>query len=135
MDTLAGTVSRHSYGPGAFDLDEPWTVVVDELPHYPDGLTVSADGDLWVAQFGGSSIRRHATTGELVDVVTIDAGQATCPGFVGADLDILAITSGREGLESWSDESGAIFLADVDATGLPETRWPGSTTTPYWKVG
>ena len=101
----------------------------------PDGLTVSADGDLWVAQFGGSSVRRHAPTGELIDIVTIDAAQATCPAFVGPDLGILAITSGHEALETWSDNSGAIFLADVGATGLPETRWPGSTTTPYWKAG
>ena len=77
-------------------------------------------------------MRRHAPTGELLDVVTIDATQATCPAFVGPDLDILAITSGQEGSETWSDQSGAIFLADVGATGLPVPRWPGSTTTPYW---
>ncbi len=128
-------MSRHSYGSGEFDHDEPWTVVLDALPNFPDGLTVSADGDLWVAQFGGSSVRRHAPTGELIDIVTIDAAQATCPAFVGPDLDILAITSGHEALETWSDNSGAIFLADVGVTGLPETRWPGSTTTPYWKAG
>ena len=134
VDTYAGTVSRHSYGVGAFDRDEPWIVVLDDLPSYPDGLTVSTDGDLWVAQFGGGSVRRHAPTGELIDVVTIDAGQATCPAFVGPDLDILAITSGHEALENWSDGSGAIFLADVGATGLPSGRWPGSTTTPSWKA-
>lgn len=132
VDTYAGTVSRHSYGPRGFDTDEPWAVVLDDLPHYPDGLTVSTDGSLWVAQFGGSSVRRHASSGELLDVVTIDATQATCPAFVGPDLDILAITSGQEGMTSWSDHSGAIFLADVGAIGLPVPRWAGSTTTPYW---
>ena len=132
VDTLAGTVSRHSYGPGPFDGDEPWTVVLDDLPHYPDGLTVSADGSLWVAQWGGSSVRRHAPSGELLEVVTVDATQASCPAFVGPDLDLLAITSAQEGLASWSDHSGAIFLADVGATGLPVPRWPGSTTTPSW---
>lgn len=131
VDTLEGTVSRHSYGPGSFDDDEPWTRVLDDLPHSPDGLTVSADGSLWVAQWGGSSVRRHAPTGELLEVVTVDATQASCPAFVGPDLDLLAITSAQEGLASWSDHSGAIFLADVGATGLPVPRWPGSTTTPY----
>ena len=132
VDTLAGTVSRHSYGPGRFDRDEPWTVVLDDLPHYPDGLTVSADGSLWVAQWGGSSVGRHAPTGELLEVVTVDATQASCPAFVGPDLDLLAITSAQEGLTTWSDHSGAIFLADVGATGLPVPRWTGSTTTPSW---
>ena len=43
VDTLANTVSSHSYGPGAFDHDEPWRVTIGDLPAYPDGLTVSTD--------------------------------------------------------------------------------------------
>ena len=98
VDTLASTVSRHSYGPGSFDMTSPGLVVLDDLPHSPDGLTVSADGTLWVAQWGGSSVRRHAPTGELLDIVTVDATQASCPAFVGPDLDLLAITTAQEGL-------------------------------------
>ena len=132
VDTLANTVSSHSYGPGEFDQDEPWTVVLRNLPHFPDGLTVSEDGSLWIAQWGGSSVRRYTPTGELLDIVTVDATQASCPAFVGPDLDILAITTAQEGLSGWTDASGAIFLADVGATGIPVTRWRGSTTIPYW---
>jgi sugar lactone lactonase YvrE len=132
VDTYAGTVSRHSYGPGAFDTEEPWIVILDAFPNHPDGLTVDAEGALWVAQFGGSSVRRHSESGELLDLVTVDATQATCPAFVGPSLETLAITSAQEGLTSWSDRSGAIFLAEVGATGLPVPRWAGSTTTPYW---
>lgn len=132
VDTLAGTVSQHSYGPGPFDHREPWLPILDNLPAYPDGLTVDSAGALWVAQWGGSSVRRHAPTGELLAVVHVDAVQASCPAFVGARLDRLAITSAQEGLDHFDDRSGAVFLADVDATGLPAHRWAGSTTTPYW---
>ena len=132
VDTVANTVARHSYGPGPFDLDEPWVTVLEDLPHFPDGLTVDSDGMLWVAQWGGSSVRRHAPTGELLDIVEVDATQASCPAFVGPDLNTLAITTAQEGLKDWTDQSGAIFLADVGATGLPVPRWRGSTTTPYW---
>jgi sugar lactone lactonase YvrE len=65
--------------------------------------------------------------------VTVDAAQASCPGFIGSDLDVLAITTAQEGLDSWTDQAGAIFVADVGTTGLPAPRWPGSTTTPYWR--
>ena len=134
VDTLARTVSRHSYNSGPFDRREPWVTVLDEgdLPAYPDGLTIDRDGMLWVAQFGGSSVRRHAPTGELLDLVTVDAGQVTCAQFLGPELDRLAITSGWEGLDSVSDSTGAIFLAEVGVTGLPAERWTGSTITPYW---
>lgn len=132
VDTLANTVSRHSYGPGVFDLDEPWLPVLTDLPHFPDGLTVSRDGSLWVAQWGGSSVRHHATSGELLDVIGVCATRASCPAFIGPDLDILAITTAQEGLEDWTDASGAVFLAPARATGLPTPRWRGSTTSPYW---
>ncbi|MGA7149516.1 MAG: SMP-30/gluconolactonase/LRE family protein [Microbacterium sp.] len=132
VDTLANTVSSHSYGPGDFDLDEPWVSVLTDFPHFPDGLTVSRDGSLWVAQWGGSSVRRHSPSGEVLAVVTVFATQASCPAFIGPDLNILAITTAQEGLEDWADASGAIFLAPVAATGLRTHRWRGSTRTPYW---
>ena len=132
VDTIPGTISRHAYGPGPFDHDEPWVVVLDDLPAHPDGLTVDADGMLWVALWGGSSVRRHAPTGELLDIVEVDATQASCPAFVGPDLDLLAVTTAHEGLENWTDQSGAIFLAATGATGLAAPRWRGSTTTPFW---
>jgi sugar lactone lactonase YvrE len=134
VDTFAKTLARHSYGPGAFDVAEPWVTVIDGFPHLPDGLAVDSDGNLWVAQFGGSRVLQYTPGGELLDEVAIDAPQATCPAFVGPALDILVITSGHEGRDRWTDRSGAIFLADVGVSGLPVTTWPGSTTAPYWKA-
>lgn len=133
VDTLANTISRHSYGPGDFDVDEPWQIVLRDLPAYPDGLAVDADGNLWVAQWGGSSVRRHAPSGELLGIVSVHATQASCAAFVGPDLDTLAITTAQEGLERWTDASGAIFLASPGATGFRTPRWRGSTTSPYWQ--
>ena len=132
VDTIAGTVSSHSYAAGAFDHDEPWAHVLTDFPHFPDGLTVGADGTLWVALWGGSSIRHHSLTGELLDVVTVDAAQASCPAFIGPGLASLGVTTAQEGLQDWTDASGAIFLAEVGAAGLPVPRWAGSTTAPYW---
>jgi len=132
VDTIANTVSSHSYGPGAFDHAEPWVPVITDFPHFPDGLTVAADGTLWIALWGGSSVRHHSLTGELLDVVTVDATQASCPAFIGPDLTTLGITTAQEGLKDWTDASGALFLAKVGATGLPVPRWAGNTTNPYW---
>lgn len=77
---------------------------------------------------------RYSSTGELVDEISTDATQATCPAFVGPGLDILAITTAQEGLDVWADKSGALFVAHPGATGLTVPRWAGSTVYPYWAI-
>lgn len=134
VDTAARAVSSHPYGFGPFDHIQPWVTVLDgnDLPTHADGLTVDSEGMLWVALFGGAEVRRYSPTGDLLDIVTVNAAQVTCPGFVGPNLDRLAISTAREGLEEFLSDDGAIFLADVGVTGLPGHRWAGSTTSPYW---
>lgn len=134
VDTYAGTVASHSYGRNPLDVAEPWVTVLDDLPAHPDGLTVDAEGALWVALWGGARVNRYLPAGTLLATVEVDASQPSCPGFIGDALDILAITSGQEGLESFSDRSGAIFLADVGVRGLPPHRWAGSTSAPFWVI-
>lgn len=132
VDTLANTVSRHPYGGGSFDLDEPWMPVLTDLPHFPDGLTVDAEGMLWVALWGGSGVRRYAPTGESLEIVEVDAAQVSCPAFIGPELSTLGITTAQEGLADWTERAGALFTADAGVAGFPSPRWRGSTTTPYW---
>ena len=67
------------------------------------------------------------------DIVEVDAAQASCPGFVGPALDVLAITTAQEGLDEVTDQAGAIFVAEVGVTGLPPLRWAGSTSAPSWR--
>jgi sugar lactone lactonase YvrE len=133
IDTLAGTLSSHSYTSGPFDHSEPWHTVVSDFAHFADGMTVDAAGDLWVAQWGGARICHFAPDGSYIDDIQVSATQPTCAGFVGQGLNRLAITSARKGLETPPDDSGALFLADVGERGLPEYRWAGSTARPYWE--
>jgi len=134
VDTFARTVSTHSYGEGAFDATEPWVTLIDEFEGYPDGLTVDATGMLWIAEWGASRVRRHSPAGVLLDTVSVDAAQVSCPGFVGVGRDILAITTAQEGLTEFTDRAGALFVAHVGAVGQPPHRWTGSTTSPYWSA-
>jgi hypothetical protein len=46
--------------------------------------------------------------------------------------ETLAITSAQDGLAEFSDQSGAIFVTEAPVPGLPEHRWAGSTSQPYW---
>jgi len=136
IDTLSGTLSRHSYGvsfgDGDFDVNEPWVTVIDDFPSYADGMTVDAHGDLWVALWGGSRVSRYASDGRRIGDIAVNATQPTCAGFVGPSLNRLAITSARKGLTDVTDDSGSLFVGDVGAIGKLEYRWAGSTAAPYW---
>ena len=124
VDTFGKTISALR--------DGAWVTVLDSFTGYPDGITVDSDDRVWVAQYGAAMVQRFTLDGELLETVEIGTSEATCVGFIGADLGMLAITSGRE--EATDDLAGAIFVADVDATGAPENRWAGSTSAPYWTI-
>lgn len=133
VDSLAGTVAAHSYGPGPFRTDEPWDIILDGFEATPDGLTVDTDGHLWVAEWGAGRVRQFRTDGTLLQTVQVDAPQTTCPAFVGEKLDILAITTATTGLDQPAQAgSGFLHLAHPRAKGQPTPRWPGSTRNPFW---
>lgn len=101
----------------------------------PDGLAVDVEGCLWVAFFGDGQVRRLSPRGEVlesIDVIEVDAPNATCPTFVGHGLDRLVITTARfrmtEEAISRYPLSGAVFVADVPVPGVAVPAWSGRVT-------
>ncbi|MFI7544840.1 SMP-30/gluconolactonase/LRE family protein [Actinoplanes sp. NPDC049599] len=82
----------------------------------PDGLTVDADGFLWVALFGGGAVRRYRPDGQLDRIVPVPARQPTSVCLAGSRL---VVTSGRGGLGEPGADDGAVLVADAGAEGLP----------------
>ena len=64
----------------------------------PDGLTVDADGCVWVAMWGGSALRRFTPDGEPDAVLPVPVSQPTSCAFGGPGLADLYITSASVGL-------------------------------------
>jgi sugar lactone lactonase YvrE len=92
----------------------------------PDGLTVDAEGGVWVALSNGGAVRRYASDGALDAVIEVPAKKVTACAFGGARLDQLFITTSREGLEPDSDAlAGALFRAVVGVRGLPVREFAG----------
>ncbi len=91
---------------------------------YPDGMTVSQDGDIWVCHFFGGRISRYGSDGQLKCQFRLPVSNITSCAFVGPGLTQLAITTARKALTPEQLEreplAGALFLADVDdAVGVP----------------
>ncbi len=98
-------------------------VSVPEDVGAPDGMTVDAAGDLWVAIYGGGRVHRYAPDGALREVRSIPARECTCCAFAGPGLTRLYVTTATEG---WTDEqrraepaAGLVYRLDTDATGRP----------------
>lgn len=64
----------------------------------PDGLTVDADGCVWVAMWGGGVLRRFTPSGKQDAVLPVPVSQPTSCAFGGRDLAELYVTTARKGL-------------------------------------
>ena len=95
----------------------------------PDGMTVDADGFLWVAFWGGSAVRRFDPTGAVASLVEFPVSQVTSCAFGGQDLSDLYVTSARDGLseDRLAEEplAGALFRLHPGVRGQPPHRFVG----------
>jgi sugar lactone lactonase YvrE len=95
----------------------------------PDGMTVDADGRLWVACFGAGAVRCYSPSGALTLVVDFPVAQVTSCAFGGPDLTDLYVTSARYRLtaeqEAREPLAGATFLCRPGATGSPAAPFAG----------
>ncbi len=108
-------------------------IAVAEEVGAPDGLTVDADGDLWVAIYGGGRVHRYSPDGVLRDVLTVPAVQCTSCAFAGPELNRLYVSTATEG---WSDEqrraepaAGILYRFETDAAGRPAAPF---SPDPIW---
>jgi sugar lactone lactonase YvrE len=91
----------------------------------PDGMTVDAEGFLWVAVFGSSEVRRYSPRGDLDCTVRLPVCAVTSCAFGGEDLTDLYMTSnvvfddGREPL------AGALFRCRPGVRGRPARPFAG----------
>jgi sugar lactone lactonase YvrE len=104
-----------------------------DAPGHPDGLTVDADGCLWVALALGSHVARITPEGRIDRMLPVPATFVTSCTFGGPGLDTLFITSARAGRPAAElanePHAGALFAAHVGRRGLPEVAYGGSGPT------
>jgi sugar lactone lactonase YvrE len=97
-------------------------VAVGEDVGAPHGLNVDADGDFWVAIYGGG-VQRYTPEGVSRETLQVPALQSTSCAFAGPGPHQLYVATATEG---WSDEerraepaAGLVYRFGTDATGRP----------------
>ncbi|MFD0474244.1 SMP-30/gluconolactonase/LRE family protein [Nonomuraea thailandensis] len=119
-DTGTGRVDVLDYDPREGLSGRRPFAVVDPEQGAPDGLTVDAEGGVWVAMWQGGAVHRYDPGGRLDAVVRLPVSKVTAVTFGGDDLDRLFITTSALGVDrAEQPEAGAIFCADPGVRGLP----------------
>ncbi|WP_406122546.1 SMP-30/gluconolactonase/LRE family protein [Streptomyces canus] len=125
-DTPTQRIAVFDYDPGSGLRGHRTFVTIPAEAGRPDGLTVDAQGGVWVALNNGGAVRRYSPAGALDEVIELPARKVTACTFGGPHLDELFITTSRENLEPAEDPlAGSLFRARVDVAGLPAREFAG----------
>jgi sugar lactone lactonase YvrE len=124
IDTPTKTVQRFEFDVAGGELGRP-SVLVDTRAHpgSPDGMTVDAKGNLWVAFWDGGAVRCFSPAGELLEEVSLPVRRPTSCAFAGPDLRQLVVTTARNGLteSELRDQplAGSVLVLEPGVAGLP----------------
>ncbi len=94
----------------------------------PDGATVDADGNYWVAMCMGGRIVCYSPAGVILRSIDVPAAWVSSVMFGGPGLDQLYFTSIDPAVldrPSTDSDGGLYVIEDLGAVGLPEHRFAG----------
>ena len=96
---------------------------------HPDGMTVDAEGCLWIALWGGWCVRRFSPDGDLLRTVEMPVEQPSSCAFGGPGLDRLYVTSATKGLDpaalAMQPNAGGLFMLVPGVRGIPDLPFAG----------
>jgi sugar lactone lactonase YvrE len=130
-------VDSTSGGVDAFDTD-PDTGALSNRRRFveiaaadglPDGLTLDAEGGIWLAIWDSGQLRRYRPDGTLDTVVSLPVSQVSSACFGGPDLSTLYITTARQGFTEdkllAEPHAGDIFSCTPGVAGRLPFRFAG----------
>ncbi|UOQ97222.1 SMP-30/gluconolactonase/LRE family protein [Hymenobacter sp. 5317J-9] len=125
IDTATRAVRAFAYDHATGAIANPRVFIrIPEASGSPDGMTLDAEGKLWVALWGAGRVHRYdPETGALLQVVQAPAPFTSSCAFGGPDLRTLYITTARAGLTPQQLQqcplSGNVFAAEPGVAGVP----------------
>ncbi|MFB8351193.1 SMP-30/gluconolactonase/LRE family protein [Streptomyces niveus] len=128
IDTPTGRIDRFradTHSPGEPLVDEGPLATIEAGAGHPDGLTVDADGCVWVALWDGAAIRRYTPDGALDRTVELPVRRPTSCAFGGPGLRDLYITTARVGVPAPHPLTGSLLVLPDAGQGVPGTPFAG----------
>jgi sugar lactone lactonase YvrE len=130
VDSTTQRIDAFDFDGATGDIANRRTLVdIDPNDGLPDGMTVDAEGGIWVCLFGGAAIRRYTPDGTLDARIGLPTTNPTSPAFGGPNLGTLYITTARHRLTpaqlAAEPLAGAILTLDPGVRGLPANGFAG----------
>ena len=130
LDSAWCEVREYPYDPATAAMGEgrPLVRFADDGT-VPDGLTVDAEGHLWVARWGAGCVVRVTPDGKVVGRIDLPVSQVSSCTFGGDDLGDLYITTAHEdfapGDFAREPLAGGLFRCRPGVRGLPPISFAG----------
>lgn len=127
-DSSKHEIYTYNYDYTNFTLSNKRLFVSTHEDAFPDGSCVDSENYLWNAQWGSGKIIRYSRDGSINTILNLPCPQPTCVTFGGENLDLLVVSTAKEGLngheqEKIYPESGNIFIYKTNITGKNEYRF------------
>ncbi len=124
IDTPTRKVMVYDYNNATGEISNPEIAV--QVPAdfgAPDGMTIDADGNLWIALWGGSAVGCwNPESGELLRTIEVPAKNVTSCAFGDKDMKTLYITTARQGTSKEElnnyPNSGGVFKIRPGVKGI-----------------
>jgi sugar lactone lactonase YvrE len=132
IDTVEDAVRAYDYDAATGEIsNRRQAFAIPPGTGHPDGCCLDSEGNLWVAQWGGSRVVAYRPAdGSIVAEVRLPALQVSSCAFGGPGLRDLYITTAKEHLSAEQraeqPEAGNCFLVrDIGWTGVPAGVFSG----------
>ena len=126
-DSSRRIIYNYDFDPGSGTIEGKNVFVITENGAFPDGADIDCEGCLWSAHWGAGKVVRYTPAGRADIVLELPVSQPTCVTFGGPDLDLLFVTSAKEGLEGAKlckqPHAGDVFVFQAGISGFPTSRF------------
>lgn len=100
-------------------------ITLDDEEAVPDGLTIDANGDIWLAVWNGRCMLHYSADGELIDKVNFPVKKVSSVNFGGPDFGTAFVTTAGGTNRDGDDGplAGSLFAVELPGVrGKPDFR-------------
>ncbi len=127
-DTRVRRITSYTWNEAVGDFDPDTGALVYEAPEEvdygrPDGMTIDAAGDLWIAHWDGFSVVHADPEGRVKEILALPVRKVSSVTIAGPDMtDMYITTAGGNDRGFNGTDAGSLFRITGMARGQPEFR-------------